>query len=190
MAYLEKKYADVNSENDRLREMLELKESLHYNLIASRVLSRDPFDWFRAITISKGSGSGIKVDMPVITFINSKEALVGRIISIERTTSRILLVTDRLSSIPAAVLKTGEYGLIQGNNQQKLVMDYLLGDSNIKIGDEIITSGIGEIFPSGISIGRVVDVKSEKGKYFKQAIVKPSVQLDRIREVFIVSKKK
>lgn len=188
LAYLNEKCADLTSENKRLREILNLKKSADSALISASVISRDPSDWFRSVTINKGKDDGIEPDLPVIAFMDSKEVLVGKTISVTQTASKILLITERLSSIPAKALNSSDYGLVEGNNSRDLFFNFLLQDSTVKIGDDVTTSGIGEVFPSGLFIGTVIEVHSEKEKYFKQAIVKPALKLNRIREVFIIKK--
>ena len=190
LLYMETEYNEVITENKRLKELLELKKGLTYDIISARVISHDPFNWFRAITIDKGHKDGIVVDAPVVTVIDYQIALVGKTVIVDENTTRILLLTDTLLAVPAKVLRTGDNCLIQGNGTPKLILDYLLQESVINIGDEIVTSGIGEIYPSGIPIGIVTDIKTGEEEYFKHAIVKPKVAINRISEVFILKKVK
>lgn len=185
-AYLEKKYGVVTQENDRLKNMLGLKKRFQYDLISARVTSHDSMNYFKSIMIDKGYEDGIRIDLPVITFVDSIEALVGRVASVDSSSSKILLVTDELSSVPVKITKSGETGLVRGQSGPLLMLEYLFLDARIKIGDEIITSGIGEVFPPGLYIGVVQNIKSTERGYFKQAAIKPNVKLNKLTEVFIV----
>jgi rod shape-determining protein MreC len=174
--------------NKRLKKNLGLKEHQDYDLIAARVVSYDPVNYFRSVIIDKGGDSGIMPDLPVIAFFDSREALVGRVVAVNRSSSKILLITDELSAVPAQVINSEENGLIQGRNTSRLEMDYLFPETRVKIGDEIMASGMGEIFPYGLYIGVVGEVKSSERGYFKKALVKPHMKLNKLKEVFILKK--
>jgi rod shape-determining protein MreC len=187
-AYLEKKYEAISVENRRLKKILGLKKYFRYDLISARVISHDSVNYFKSITVDKGLDSGIVADLPVITFIDSREALIGRVFSVDSFTSKILLITNELSAVPARIIKSGENGLIQGRSGPNLTMDYLFTDGEVRTGDEVITSGMGEVFSSGLYIGVVLEVKSTERGYFKHAVVRPNMKINKLAEVFVIKK--
>lgn len=184
---LETSLTELKQENDRLRRMLELREASDYELIAAEVIARDPSNWFKTITINKGSRQGIKQDMAVIT----TDGLIGSILSVAPNSAHVLLLTDERSAVSAVVQRSrepGEVGLIEKDpeNPTALRMKNLPRDANIQPGDTIISSGLGGLFPKGLLIGYVSSTAEDKMSLTQYAAVQPAVNFNRLEEVFIV----
>lgn len=187
--YVYKLYSDNISEKYKyLENFKDIKLSATYRLYLSEVISREHNNWFNECIIKILDKTAIiKEDMPVIVYITpDKFFLVGRIWQITGNIAKILLITNSLSMIPAKVKDKEVYGIVIGNGiNEKLSMEYILLEDNIRIGDLIITSGINNI-PYGIEIGKVVDVQiSETG--FKKAIVKLDYNINALKELLIIS---
>lgn len=174
------------AENDRLRALLNFKKASSYSLIVARVVGRSPSVSEEIILIDKGSNEGLAPDMPVITI----SGLAGRINKTSRDVSWVTLVNDPNFRASCIARRSREPGLLQGRGGALCVMGYLPDDADIVPGDEIITSGLGGIFPKGLSVGRVIKVYDKAGQRFKQALVKPDVNLRLIEEVLIIADKK
>jgi len=169
---------------DRLKKLLELKESFSYEMIPSLVISREPGNWFKSIIINKGKADGIEENMAVATY----QGLVGRVISVSSHNSKVLLILDQRSAVGGMVQRSRDIGVIKGTESNYCYMEYLSQDADVKINDIIITSGFGSVFPKGIRIGRVVVVKKEKHNLFQEVIIKPEVDFTKLEEVFVVKK--
>ena len=184
--HLENEYKTMLQENIQLKEILILSGHVKYDLISARIIVRNPLDWFRSVIIDKGYEDNIKLDMPVVAIIDTKETLVGRIFEVNKNNSKVLLITDKLSSVSVRIKRSGTDGVIEGRGKSYLLLDYLLVDSDIKSGDEIVTSGVGGVFPAGLPVGVVQEIFFDKKTHFKQAFVKPAVNLNKIGIVCVI----
>lgn len=184
--HLENEYRTILQENTQLQEILRISKHINYDMISARIIVRNPSDWFRSVIIDKGYEDNIKSDMPVVAIVDAKETLVGRIFEVNKNTSKVLLITDGLSSVSVRAVRSETDGIIEGRGEPYLLLDYLLADSDIKIGDEIVTSGVGGIFPAGLPVGTVCEVFSEKKFYFKQAFVKTAIDLNKINIISVI----
>lgn len=186
LRFIKYRYEEVIKDNETLSKFLNLRSQSRYKLVSARIILHDSSEWFRAAIIDKGLEDGICPDLPVISFVSSKEVLVGRVMECSKNKSKILLITDKLSYVPAKIFFSGDEGIIQGTDRKHLELKFLLPDGTVKIGDEVITSGIGEIFPSGLYIGTVKEIFKIPREYFKSATVQPYISINKIEEVFIV----
>jgi len=169
---------------NRLKELLELKESFSYEMIPSLVISREPGNWFNSVIIDRGRVDGVKENMAVATYYG----LVGRIVSVDSRTAKVLLILDQRSAVGGMIQRSRDIGVVKGSESNYCYMEYLSHDADIKINDIIITSGLGSIFPKGIKIGRVVGVKKEKHALFQDVLIRPEVDFTKLEEVFVVKK--
>ena len=174
---------EMEEENRRLRRLLDLKEHLPYEGLASSVIAREPTNWFHALLLDKGESSGIKEGSVVIT----PQGLVGRVIKVNRNSSRVLLLTDPGSEIGALVQRSRIQGVIQGKGGY-LILKYLPLGADVREGDLVITSGLeGGLFPKGLALGRIREIESPHPQdLFLNIIVIPEVNLSCLEEVLIL----
>lgn len=173
---------ELQLENERLKKLLFLKDSYQFKTTAAKVIARDPENWSTGIIISKGSGQGI---MPGNLVIND-EGLVGRIIEVSTSASKIMLVNDPDSAAGAFIQRTREEGLVLGTLLGGLVMRYLEKDSDVRIGDIVLASGINQELSSGVLIGTIEALKDEEQGLGKHCLVKTAVNLKKIEEVLVI----
>lgn len=173
---------EIYLENARLEKLFSLKQRSAYKVIAARVIGRSPDSWSSSIIIDKGSYNGIKRGMAVISYSGP----VGRVIETQKYTSKILLISDPNLGISAIVQRSRQEGLVTGTLGTHLIMRYLSEESDIKVGDVIITSGLNPTYPKGLLIGSVVDLGKEFSGLSRYAIIKPVVNLSNIEEVLII----
>ncbi len=178
---------ELRKENHRLREMLGFKRQTAYTLLPAEVVARDPSQWFETITINKGYADGVQKDMAVVT----SEGLVGSVFFVSKNSSRVLMLTDSRRAVSALVQRSREpgfIGIIEGYPEKKgfLRMSNLSPEANIQPGDTVISSGLGGVFPKGLVIGHVVEVDQDQYGLLQQALVRSSVNFNRLEEVFIV----
>jgi rod shape-determining protein MreC len=174
------------TENERLRGLLNLKEQTGYDQVAARVIARDSSVWFNTITINRGSSSGIGLNMPVVT----ASGIVGRVIAASPWTAQVMMVTDEKAAAGAIVgqlSESGALGSVRGLGESGLVeMRYVSGLQKVEVGDYILTTGQDGIYPPGLSVGEVVQVKHGTATQTHQIFIKPSAKLDQLEEVAVL----
>ncbi len=163
----------------------ELSKKYNYKLFSAEVISRDCKNWYNECIVLVDNPTILKEDMPVILYVEpDKFYFVGRIWTIEKNIAKVLLITNPLSMLPVRIKDKPIYGVLIGNSSIILSMDYILLEDDVKLGDIVITSGIGNI-PEGIEIGRVIDIDiSSTG--FKKAIVKLNYNINALKNLIIL----
>jgi len=174
-------------ENQRLRQLLAFKERKSFEellaeSVGAKVIGREPTNWYRIVTIDKGRNEGIQKGMPVITV----EGIVGCISEVTRNASQVRLILDRSASVGGLVQRSRENGVVRGKGTNLCEMVYLPPNADIKEDDLIISSGLGDIYPAGLRIGKVVSVKKES--YLQKAQVLPVVDFSRLEEVLVLKR--
>lgn len=175
-------------ENDELRKLLNLKSNTSgFELEAAEIIARNPSNWYNTITISKGAADGIALNQPVVSTGNT---LVGRISEVGTTWSRVTLLTDPEHSAGARVLRSGEDNICEGDSnisdEAMCRLSFLSKNANIIVGDTIITSGLGGIYPKGLIIGKVQEVRQDIQGISQYAVVKPEADFKNIKVVFVI----
>ena len=173
---------EVYLENARLKNLLYFKQKFSYKVIAARIIAHSPDSWSSGIIIDKGRYNGIKRGMVAITYLG----VVGRVIETQEFTSKILLINDPNLGVSAIVQRSRQEGLVSGTLGTHLIMRYLPEESDIRIQDVIITSGLNQIYPKGLLIGTVIGIGKEFSGLSRYAIIKPCVDLSNIEEVLII----
>lgn len=169
--------------NNRLRDVLAYKESVPFKTVAASITGFNMDRWARTVTISKGSKEGIAKDLAVI----SLEGVVGRVIEVNRHTSRVLLTTDLRSDIDALVQRTRVKGVIEGSGTEGLIFKYIRQVDDVQIGDTVVTSALSGVFPKGLVIGEVTKIEKGRDNFFKYIEVRPKAEVRKIEEVLIVT---
>lgn len=179
----------AEKENESLRSLLGLKKTMNeFETEAAQVVSRDPGNWFSTITVDKGTADGIAVDQAVIT---NNKALVGRVYEVGSNWAKIITVTDPECSAGALIERSGEYGVTEGDatleQEGKCKLSYISKNTNIIVGDTLVTSGLGGIFPAGLSIGKVMSMKTDVQGISQYAVVEPACDLKKLKNVLIIT---
>jgi len=172
----------INDDNVRLRSLLDFRKMILYTSIPAQVIGRDPSNWSNSLIIDKGSSSGIKTNMAVI----STRGLVGRIVEAGKLSSKALLITDPNLKVGVFIRRNRQGGILTGRPPGRCKIIYISLDSDVKPGDKVMTAGFGSVFPKGILIGEIEKVGKEKGRLYKYAILKPSQDLSMLEEVLCI----
>ncbi|HHW71358.1 MAG TPA: rod shape-determining protein MreC [Clostridiales bacterium] len=181
---------ELEKENKRLKKLLDFAvDNDKMTVTGAKVIGKNPGNWFNVILIDKGTKHGVDINMAVVT----ERGLVGRIFQVGPNWAKVRTIVDGQSSVSGIIERTRDNGLVKGNNDMGLEegmcrMIYLPLDSDLKPGDKVLTSGLGEIFPKGIYIGEVKEVVEEKRDFFKTAIIEPGVDFQRLEEVLVIKK--
>lgn len=184
---------DLAVENERLKSLLQLKESGKYQVLPAKVIGRDPSVWFNDAIINRGSADGVKLYMPVVT----NGGLVGRITMVSPLTAQMTLITDEKAGVGAIVGEVGNtnaLGVVSGVRDVKdknldrnlLEMRYVPGSTEVKVGDPIFTTGQDGIYPAGLKIGEIVEVSSGSATVSHTIYIKPSAGISSMQEVAIL----
>lgn len=175
---------EYKNENVRMRGLLRMAEEIGAEVVAANVIGYDPSNWVQVISIDKGSRDGVRVELPVL----EKNGVVGQVISCGIKSARVLLLTDRTSGIDAIIQESRARGVVQGMGRFRCRLSYVLENERVRIGDRVITSGIGGIFPKGLLLGIVssIDLK-DKGELFQDVSVKSSVDFSKLETVEVLT---
>ncbi|MCB1145390.1 MAG: rod shape-determining protein MreC [Leptospiraceae bacterium] len=190
----------LKDENNRLRNLLQFSASPDFPILQAEVISQDPDNWFRTIIINKGSNDGIEPYMPVIAVQSSQtqdgkekllQGVVGKVIQVNRNSSRVLPILDQYSRLGIQVKKSGHWALLVGQNPHHDIplLEYLSLGIFLNPGDELVTSGGDGIFPKGIPVG-IVGEKIERLGGFQRAEVIPEIDFKRLDYVMVLLKKR
>lgn len=181
-----KQKEDLSDENERLKALLELKEKSDYKVLPARIIGRDASVWFDSSIINRGSLDGVKLNMPVVT----DGGLVGRVTAVSPLTAQVDLVTKDKTGLGGVIGELGSsnaLGVISGTSKKDLLeMRYVPGSVEVKVGDIVYTTGQDGIFPPGLKIGEIVEVRSGSATVPHQIFIRPSAGLDSMQEVAVL----
>lgn len=177
----------VLQENARLREMVGFQRQ-HPQLEVSpaRVVGRDISPYFRVLNLEIESDADIEVRMPVV----AAEGVVGQVHRVDGRVAQVVLVSDPRSHIDAISQRNRTLGTVQGLGHRSDYLAqaaYVTERDDLEVGDEMVTSGLGGVFPQDLRIGRVTSVEAGSDGMFQEVLVEPSVDVSRLREVFVVT---
>jgi rod shape-determining protein MreC len=169
--------------NDRLRNLLQFREKMPTSVIVAEVIGQDPTSWFKSVTINKGEQDGVQKGMAVIL----PEGIVGQILKTSLHYATVLLITDYNSAVDAVIQRTRAKAIVEGKEENRCQLKYLLRTDEVVVGDVAVTSGLGGIFPKGLMIGEIRSVDKKSHGVFQHAELVPSVDLTKLEEVLVLS---
>jgi rod shape-determining protein MreC len=177
---------EASLENERLRGLLSFKKRIAPTSIPALVIGRGSSNWDSTLLINKGRRDGLEVNMPVISF----KGIVGKTVEVGPSLTKVILITNPDFRIGAIVQRTREEGLIFGTaNKRVCIMKYLPRESEVKVGDLVVSSGFGEIYPKGLLIGKVAGISEDASQLYKNASIVPAASLSRLEEVLVITGK-
>lgn len=181
--------ADLKIENERLRNLLELKQrSTGFDYISAEVTSRNFNNWYCILNIDKGTDDGVNLNSVVVT----DDGVVGYVYDVGTSWAKITGIIDSSSSVAAIAKRTGDKSVVEGDinlmQNGECRMPYIPKESSIVEGDEIYTSGDGGVYPEGLYIGKIEKIESSSDGMTKEAIVKTGAPIYDISHVFVIKK--
>jgi rod shape-determining protein MreC len=177
--------SELGQENERLRGLLGLSEEKMLPLIAAPVIGDDiaPDALSRVITIGAGHDRGVERGMAVVT----AAGVVGRVQSVSRGSARVQLVIDRNSAVAARVERSRARATVTGlGSERRCKLDFALRSDDIDEGDLLVTSGTDGVYPAGLPIGKVAELRRKTSGMLLVANVTPAVDMRRLEEVMVV----
>jgi rod shape-determining protein MreC len=177
-------YRELLTSNKRLQNLFQFSETLNYPVLAVQVIGWDPTGWFKSVIIDKGAKSGLKINMAVV----NASGVVGRLVSVSPNYAKVLLIVDQNSAVDCIIQRSREKSILKGYTSKICKLDYVVKTSDVVVGDMVITSGMGRVFPKGLPVGEVVEVVSRPGELFKDIKVRPEVDFSKLEELLVILK--
>ena len=173
----------LRSENERLRGLLGSPIKTSDKMLVAELLSVDMDPYSRRIMLNKGRRDGVYAGQSLV----DSRGVMGQVTSVGPFSSSALLITDPSHALPVQVQRTGLRAVAAGTGAADvLTLSHIPNNADVRVGDLLVTSGLGGRFPSGYPVGRVVSVKRDSGQAFSQVDIEPAARLERNREVLLV----
>jgi rod shape-determining protein MreC len=176
--------AELRAENDRLRELLDMRHSLgSVSVVTAKVIGAGTSPVQRTIRIAAGSSVGIKVGNVVV----ANGGLVGRVWVVTGDYAGVRLIVDGSSAVDVIDQRSRTRGIVRGQGEdEECSIDYLVRTADVATGDRIVTSGIGGVFSAGLLVGTVSRVTSPNVGVFREASLAPAVEFVKLEEVMVI----
>ncbi len=173
----------IESENNQLKALLRSSSQVRGKVLVAQLLAVDSDPFVNQVIVNKGSSEGVFVGQPVL----DANGVMGQVIQVGPLNSRVLLISDTHSGVPIQNTRNGVRGIATGDSYSgKLHLVNVPQTVDIKVGDILVTSGLGEHYPEGYPVGQVVSVVKDPGLQFATIEVQPSAHLDRNRQVLLI----
>lgn len=168
---------------ERLETLLGLQSTYNLQSTAARIIGTTGDAWSQTVTIDKGSANGFEIGMPVC----NSGGVIGQIIEVSAATSTVRLINDENSGVSAMVQSTRAQGILQGQPDGTLMLSYVPADADVKVGDVIITSGLGGRFPKGLPLGTVSSVSRAANATYYTIVVRAISTAESNEEVLVIT---
>lgn len=177
------KLATLEAENRRLRSLLDSSVKTAEKVLVAELLSVDMNPFSRRIVLNKGRRDGVYSGQSLV----DSQGVMGQVVSAGPFSSTALLITDPSHALPVQVHRTGLRAVATGSGAaDSVTLSHIPNNADIRVGDLLVTSGLGGRFPHGYPVGRVTRVQRDSGQPFAQVDVEPSARLERNREVLLI----
>ncbi|MCS7252622.1 MAG: rod shape-determining protein MreC [Armatimonadota bacterium] len=170
------------TENYRLRRLLQLEPKLPQTHTVAEVIAISPSNWVASAVLNRGIKDGVSAGDVVVAC----DGLVGQVARVSQSSCVVLFITDKRCGVGVRVKRNGAVGFLRGCGNGKCLVRLLDSEGDLRIGDELVTSGLGEVYPAGIPIGRVVSIHQFEASQLLEGIVEPFIKFGGLQEVFII----
>jgi len=167
---------------ERSRKLAEYFDDDERSFVVAKVIGYDATQWSKMIFINRGTNHKVEKKLTVMT----DAGIVGHIIHSSPNSSKVLLITDSRSAIDSLFQKTRASGVTVGTGEKTCQMKFVPISAEVSVGDKVVSSGLGGVFPKGLVVGMVVDVVKQKQELFQDITVVPSAELSNLEEVVVV----
>ena len=168
---------------DRLNKLLDLQDTYKLESVAARIIGTTGDAWTQTVTIDKGSLDGFDVNMPV----TNSSGVIGQIIEVSPTSSVVRLINDDSSGVSALVQSSRAQGMLEGQPDGSLSLNYVPSDAQVEVGDIVVTSGIGGVYPKGLPLGRVSSVEKLDNDLYYTIVVEAASSVENQEEVLVIT---
>jgi rod shape-determining protein MreC len=173
---------EIRKENLRLKGLLNYSNELAPKRILAQVVGWDSANEFKVIRLNRGKAHGINLMAPVIT----DQGLVGYVYRVTENYADVLTILDQNNRVDILVERTRTHGIVEGVFNFKCTLKYIMRNELVEVGDKLITAGVGGIYPKGIKVGMITDIKKENFGMTLSIDVIPSVDFDKLEEVLVL----
>jgi rod shape-determining protein MreC len=184
-----KRLEQYEKENETLSSLLKISQKYpDYKSTGTKIIAKNPGVWYNTFTINKGTNDAVSANMILI----ASGGIVGKILESGATYSKAQSILDSRSAVPAMSIRTGDLGVVKGDytlmNDGLCKMEYIDGEAQIAVGDEIVTSQLSDVYPEGLSIGKVTKIETDTNGLTKYAIIEPFVDLKHLDTLLVIDK--
>lgn len=173
----------VAAENRELRRQLGLPDLPGYRLLAADVIRRDPSRWHSQVVINRGQADGVQPGMAAV----APGGAVGQVLNTTARTATVALLTDSRSAAGGVIVRTGELVLVEGTGSgHTLRVKALIPDSSFQPGDQVVASGLGGVYPRGVHLGTIREVRPGAVGLGREGLLEPGADISRVSYVYVV----
>ena len=181
---------ELKRQNAELRRQLGFAAPPTFRHVPAEVMARVPGNMFTNLTINRGTGDGVRADLVVVALQDGEQGLVGRVMEVDKRSALVQPISARASFVAARLRDVRYDGLVQGlgSGSGTLLMRHVnsaAGDL-IEAGEQVITSGLGGVFPSGLLIGEVREVRTETHGNALDLELEPAIDVARLEYLFVI----
>lgn len=189
---LERRIAEIEAENLQFREALvasghlgrvaSMRDEVEIPMLPAEVVGLDVAPWFRSVLVDRGTQHGVEPGQPVITH----DGVVGVVTATSGHAAKTMLLLDRQSAVDALVQRSRARGVVRGVGRDRLEFEFVVRGADVVEGDEVVTSGLGGVYPKGLRLGRVGELREAGGRLTRIAVIEPAVDLGQLEQVFVM----
>lgn len=173
---------EVEKENERLKQLLQFGKEIPRQKVLAQVVSWDSSNEFKVLRINKGRTHGLKNMSPVITM----DGLVGYVYRLSKNYADILTILDQNNRVDSIVARTRSHGIVEGIGDFQCRLKYVTRTEMVEVDDEVVTAGLGNIYPKGIRIGKITQIDKENYGITQSIEIQPSVNFHKLEEVVVL----
>jgi rod shape-determining protein MreC len=175
-------FEELARENKRLKDLLSFGAEIHYEKVLARVIAWDATSDAKVLRLNKGSRDGLRLQSTVVT----SEGLVGYVYRLTDHFADVLTILDPNNRVDVLIERTRSHGILEGFSTDRCVLKYVARSEPVILADNLITSGMGNIYPKGIKVGQIVRIERESYGITQYIEVSPAVYFGRLEEVVVL----
>lgn len=166
----------------RLQRIAEMRTDFEVPMRPVQVVGQDVSPWFQSVLVDRGTSDGVRSGMPVVT----EAGVVGLLTATALHAGRVMLLLDGQSAVDCLVQRSRARGIVRGDGTDRLTFDFFVRGDDVQVGDVLITSGFGGVYPKGLRVGEIIEVSAEGEHLVQRAMVRPAVDFGRLEQVFVM----
>ena len=175
-------YREALVASGHLQQIAAMRDDFEIPMLPTEVVGLDVMPWFRSVLVDRGRAHGVRAGNPVIT----AEGVVGLVTATSRHAAKTMLLLDRQSAIDGIVQRTRARGIVRGRGTDQLAFEFVVRGGDVEVGDIVITSGLGGVYPKGLRIGEVGELLDPGGGLLQTATLRSAVDFGRLEQVFVM----
>ena len=175
-------YREALVASGHLGRIAAMRDDFEVPMLPARVVGLDISLWFRSVVVDRGEEHGIAAGNPIVT----NGGVAGLVTAASGHAARAMLLLDRLSAVDGVVQRSRTRGVVRGTGSDSLEFEFVARNGDVRDGDEIITSGLDAIYPQGLRVGTVREIRERGGDLIQTAVLTPAVDFERLEQVFVM----